>query len=281
MAVINLTKRERELLSKRYDENKRTFERVLARDLRAFFAGLGDDIYSSFALRGIPPDFNSYIDELAAILKTNYRKVGAFFSSHIQRLLKELEPENSAHEDVANTVQEERRNLDPLLLLLLVPFYNTHSKQQAKFILDTTKKITNDIALRARSEMSLSGERPERRELARRIVKEVNRRNHRRAVTIAEDQVGDVAQKAKHTETVELTKAAGGAGLTVVEPRKTWVTIGDRRVRPAHASANGQQRAIEESYIVGGELLMYPKDRSQGASLGNTINCRCDSVQEI
>lgn len=57
----------------------------------------------------------------------------------------------------------------------------------------------------------------------------------------------------------------------VVEILKTWVTMGDNRVRRTHQTANGQTVLENEPFVVAGELLMYPSDRSLGASTDNII----------
>lgn len=56
---------------------------------------------------------------------------------------------------------------------------------------------------------------------------------------------------------------------------KVWHTIMDGRERPAHGAADGQMVDIFDPFVVGDELMMYPKDMSLGASLSNTVNCRC------
>ncbi|GAG75820.1 unnamed protein product, partial [marine sediment metagenome] len=190
MGAINLTNREKEILSNQYDENKLSFERILARDLRAFFANLGSDIFASFAEIGLPPDFNAYLEELSAILRKNYRKTGAFFSSHIQRLLKEVVPKDTAHEELVKDTQEERTKIEAALLLLLIPFYQSQSAQQARFILQTTKTIVDKERIKALSENALSDNPLTQTQLARKIAKEVTRRNMNRVKSIAADQTG-------------------------------------------------------------------------------------------
>lgn len=71
------------------------------------------------------------------------------------------------------------------------------------------------------------------------------------------------------------------AGFT----KKRWLTSRDARVRRPegsspfdHVAAEGQTVAIDEPFIVSGEQLMFPGDRSRGASAGNIINCRCTTV---
>jgi len=64
-----------------------------------------------------------------------------------------------------------------------------------------------------------------------------------------------------------------------------WLTSEDSRVRHPHGSqrwdhrsADGQIRKLGEPFIVTGELLLFPGDRSMGASIGNVINCRCTLI---
>jgi hypothetical protein len=65
-------------------------------------------------------------------------------------------------------------------------------------------------------------------------------------------------------------------GLKLLE--KTWVTMGDKRVRLWHQQANFQTVSVNAPFIVHRELLMYPGDMSLGASLDNVSGCRCVTV---
>lgn len=71
------------------------------------------------------------------------------------------------------------------------------------------------------------------------------------------------------------------AGFT----HKRWLTSRDARVRRPtrtshydHASADGQTVPIAQPFVVSGEELMYPGDSSRGASISNTVNCRCTII---
>lgn len=67
-------------------------------------------------------------------------------------------------------------------------------------------------------------------------------------------------------------RAAGGAtGATLAS--RTWVTVGDDRVRDTHRAAEGQQRGEFEPFVVGGERLRYPGDPRGSPAV--TFNCRC------
>jgi len=60
--------------------------------------------------------------------------------------------------------------------------------------------------------------------------------------------------------------------------KKEWCAVRDGRTRPAHSQADGKRVNMNEAFIVGGERLLYPRDRSQGASLENVVRCRCTVI---
>jgi len=80
-----------------------------------------------------------------------------------------------------------------------------------------------------------------------------------RAETIARTETNGVMQKG----TFEAYKQAN-------LPFKVWVTVGDDKVRASHQIADGEERALNDSFSNG---LMFPSDPS--GSAGETINCRC------
>ena len=55
---------------------------------------------------------------------------------------------------------------------------------------------------------------------------------------------------------------------------KTWITEEDSKVRPAHEDVDLVTIPIQESFFVGGDMMMYPHDYLNG-SAENLINCRC------
>lgn len=59
---------------------------------------------------------------------------------------------------------------------------------------------------------------------------------------------------------------------------KTWVTIGDSKVRLWHQKAAFQTVLESEPFIVHNERLMHPGDMSMGASIENVANCRCSKT---
>lgn len=57
-----------------------------------------------------------------------------------------------------------------------------------------------------------------------------------------------------------------------------WDAKKDFHTRNAHRDADGQLRMRGEPFDVGGEKLMFPGDKSLGASGWNIYNCRCSKV---
>ena len=56
---------------------------------------------------------------------------------------------------------------------------------------------------------------------------------------------------------------------------KEWLATGDERTRPTHAAADGQVRAINEAFVVGGYPMGQPGDGTLGAPISEIAACRC------
>jgi hypothetical protein len=98
------------------------------------------------------------------------------------------------------------------------------------------------------------------------------------------------AERIARTETVAASNYGALAGARMVGRRyglvlrKRWLSARDRRTRRNppddydHVEADGQERALDEPFLVSGELLDHPGDPS--GSAGNVINCRCAVIIE-
>lgn len=63
---------------------------------------------------------------------------------------------------------------------------------------------------------------------------------------------------------------------------KTWITVGDERVRHSHRPMNRQRQPVGEPFISGrGRLLNFPGDMSLGAGYDETAGCRCHAEYRI
>lgn len=88
-----------------------------------------------------------------------------------------------------------------------------------------------------------------------------------RAETIARTEVG-AAQNYGRTEEMKQQHVE----------RKTWVCIFSNS-REAHMEADGQVRAVGDTFDVGGEPLAFPGDPAGSAE--NVINCQCSAVPTL
>lgn len=108
-----------------------------------------------------------------------------------------------------------------------------------------------------------------------------------RIAALLDPELGDgwrweaAAQRVARTEAVGAynggTQAAAAAAAAAGERLvKEWLATHDSRTRPSHAAADGQRRALEQPFTVGGWPLMFPGDPAGPAS--EVINCRCTQL---
>lgn len=76
------------------------------------------------------------------------------------------------------------------------------------------------------------------------------------------------AQNGGRQATMDSARAMG------IKLRKRWVAAKDGRTRDVHGVADGQTVPTDEPFVVGGEKMMFPGDRTS-ASGWNLYNCRC------
>jgi len=89
------------------------------------------------------------------------------------------------------------------------------------------------------------------------------------------------AQRIARTEVITANRAgAYQMGADAGCDSKKWMAQMGLRTRPWHRKTNGQQVAYDQPFKVANskgaiQELMYPGDRSRGATADNLVNCRC------
>lgn len=91
-----------------------------------------------------------------------------------------------------------------------------------------------------------------------------------RAKVIAVTEVNRAGNAAAYAAGLQAERIEG------VPMIKKWLDSDDRRVRPTHRHADGQERPLSQPFNVGGSLLMFPGDPVGLPE--DVINCRC-SIQ--
>jgi len=108
-----------------------------------------------------------------------------------------------------------------------------------------------------------------------------------RANGLSNEQISDLIRQTDlvlRSNTIartEVTNAMSKAQLLALESsglnwQKAWKAIRDDRTRDAHLFTDPKFFIpIKNNFIINGQQLAYPGDSTQGASMTNTINCRC------
>lgn len=85
-----------------------------------------------------------------------------------------------------------------------------------------------------------------------------------RCILISENEANGIFNYGEFSEAIK-------AGKT----RKQWVDIRDKKERETHKEVGGTVIPIEDTFIVGNSLMLFPKDTSLGAEMKELANCRC------
>lgn len=147
-----------------------------------------------------------------------------------------------------------------------------------KFIETSAIGSASDISTTSARDMRLSSA------LAVEMLREEQQTVTNAAVAAAGSRILARKQKGREgaitvTETQQAAEGGKAIGANARELEiKVWQTVQDSRVRPAHMTANGQRSTISGAFVVDGERLLYPGDRSLGASVGNVAYCRCAAI---
>lgn len=76
---------------------------------------------------------------------------------------------------------------------------------------------------------------------------------------------------AANSASLYAAKGAGIEGMT-----KVWLSAHDKRTRDDHRNADGQEKGMDEPFIVGGHPMQHPGDPA--APPEQTIRCRCSLI---
>ena len=211
--------------------------------------------------------------ELRDILLTHSHSVSEVFSNRIGPTLPT---------EVAKTPEEQA-----LILQALALFIVTRSEEQAAIILGTMQDELDRAATQSGIDAlaeATQGNVLSQQEIAVIAAALVARATNGRAETIACTETQAVAEAAKATEANVLAGQPPPTVIPVTQESaitKQWVTKRDTRVRRSpfnHVAADRQKVDMNDVFVVSGEQLRWPGDRSLGASSGNVIRCRCSCI---
>lgn len=252
-------------------KDKIRLERLLRPEIGRYNRDTVREFVRSLGLFNNVPNISQRNSELASILLRHYERVGGIFSNRIA-------PDLSS--DTGITSAE-----TAAILAALSQFYVGLAQSRAAQINKTTQSDARKAL--GLAQPPTDGPRLSQLEVAATAGGILNVQLKRRLSTVVMTETQTIAEAAKATEAeilVGTIPSVSGGSPRQSEINKEWVSQGDDIVRPPHLAADGQKRGLNIPFTVGGEELRWPGDRSLGATLGNTINCRCGTkydTQEI
>lgn len=287
MATLGGTRDERDRQADADLATQLQIERSLEPQLKRTFRNIGRDHQALNASTGNILDANAYNDEISGSLKQAYQRAQDKVGGRITQFIRKNPNESLAQ---AITLLAQFNNLSFAEQLQIIEdesrvevrrFIETEVSNSTLKIAATTNRQLARHVTQVQEEAREDGRQPTQREIANESAANFNRAIPGRTGTIAVTEVGNAIEGIKQIEaltfvaTAQTLQVTGQGSVIVV---KEWITRGDERVRPSHIIADSQQRRVEEAFIVDGEALMRPLDRSLGASAENTIRCRCKSI---
>lgn len=291
--ILKLSLEEKQAISDSYDDEKLKYEKRLEKALRSLFKKIADDLVVFYSANGQIQSIQEYEQELTVILKKSYREVSKFFSEHYDREMQNQKDDGDNSELLVFLILLRKRATSDIFIQIdkeIKRIAPLHSAQ----ILKTTQNIIVSELEKADAALSGSGEFPTNKEVVDEAAPVIRERNRTRAGNIPETEVGTAAgigsgaeddifdtaidNQKKNPNIDEVLKPEVLEDFIALELIKTWMSILDKVTREAHLDAHGQEVDVHEPYTVGGEKLMQPLDSSLGASIGNIVNCRCNSI---
>lgn len=289
------TLEERQALAEEDLAKKLRLERPLATRARNLLRDMSRDLASTYGATGAVLDADQYRDEFEGILLPAYRKAEREFGRVQSRDLVAPRPGSeptflrrifellafSRSIDIDERIAEFNHKRDTRLRA----FSDSEVPKRAGYITETNQKELDRAVAVAVAEASQSSTPVSRVAIGERAGQVFRDSSLYRGQLIATTEIQNASEGAKGIEADTIEEAiqplAGDSRVSELDKVKEWHTQGDEKVRESHIAADLQRRTFEAPFLVQNERLRYPGDTSLGASLGNTINCRCSAIYFI
>lgn len=236
-----LSRRQRNL---RKNKLLRMSERVWVRDMLAVQNKILKSIPASVGgIDDLSPVLSAYQNNIRKMVEKNGLLTGGKFAQQEVEFL--VGPQKSFRETYRKAIAN---------------YYKQHALEAAVTVTETLRQKFRKVIARA-------GKQRSRREIAQYIRDETN---------LTRGEAERLARTEAHTASqVGAREGALSTGLDLI---KTWLSA-ENRVRPTHAAADGQKRAMNKPYSIGGHAAMHPGDPKLPAK--ERINCRCQEMYDV
>jgi hypothetical protein len=264
--MLNATQNERTKEAQKQHRLKLTLELALYGSLLPIFRGFSTDLRKHYAKHGNMIHTHDFRADVKKKLEKHYNKVSEKFAKTIVNKIGK--PDN--HDQIIVSI------------LTKTDIHNQlRAAESAKIIANTTHQDMIESIIQAINEVKTKGEQITSKNVANIAEIRLKKKMHGRLTTIATTETNNPAEHTKQTEIDYLNHHDAiikNEKIREKTKKKQWLAILDKVTRETHAESDMQIVDFNDAYIVDGEKLMYPGDMSLGASIGNTINCRCSSI---
>ena len=252
-------------------------EAIFVPEISRYLNKIKIDFRKVYTATGLLINPEEYVDSTTELLKKHYTRVAKVFDKNLRDNMTETKQFNQ-------DLKKELKRTDEVISASLIIFILQQSKKRARFLIETTIKNIRKRLGQAKVDLAKKGNfRPTNKQVADKTSKLLDKSFKGRTETIAITETEFMAESTKDIEANVLQDKKPFKGFTVPlvlsvfkkTGFKEWQTILDNKTREGHVRADGQKRKTGEPFEVSNELLMFPSDSSLGASIENTINCRC------
>ena len=269
-------------------ELKKALEALLTADLILFYQQLAEDYSTVYSATGEILNLSeSYLDELKAVLKRNYRQVGNHFGRSTRQSIEDL-----IDIDVYEPIPEVVKKLDDRIGMALGAFYLLRAEDIAPKMIDTIRdemiQKTQTAIVQVLEKAKEAGVQPviNNAEVAGTVGEQLKLWGENHAPTVSVTEVQAVAEESKYVEQAEIisdTAESDDNEYDITElqagAEKLWITAGDEKVRHRHQAVDATLIPADSLFTTGaGSLMRYCGDMSLGAPLSDVINCRCETI---
>lgn len=265
-------------------QKKIRLEKAFERAIQPLFTQMLRDYKRSIRAFGRAQDASIYASQWKALLANQYDRVQRAFRGTVI-------DESVGKSMVYYLTKQSPERMESLIDIALLNWRTTQSTLVAGIITDTNQEQMDTGLIRAREALIEEESEVNPTTLSLAAVAIVGRQFKVRTDTIAQTETQSSAENTKATEAAVIAGRTPVGVLPIPEPitfepepeieripiNKQWITIGDNRVRASHVATNRVIVDEAENFTVGGDLLKYPGDNSQGASAAQFINCRCSA----
>lgn len=263
------------ILERRFLPELTTYFNKIVRNFRILYIATGTQLPTV-----------SFNQETKLLIRRQYIRTSKAFSNEMRLSM-------AGEKNIEITKQaEDEGQFDPIIGAALFAYINDQVPQTATKLNQTTTKDMDDSVKEATAQIREEGGDINDASVGLLASIILKKKLDARKTTIAMTETQFIAEATKAIEAavvgsggrVDVTNVIGPTAVILGDITKVWASILDGNTRINgfdHVAPDGQRVKMNQPFIVSSEKLMFPGDRSLGASIGNIANCRCSALYQL